>query len=104
MSSNVKGTRRLRRFRMRGAVAAALTGGLLFGAFGGIGGAAAQPKLLIGLMSFPCGLNDFAHSLCAGFADGAKQLPSGYAFKLKTGVNFVDTVAYNNLIQTSTQL
>lgn len=94
--------------RARGAIAAALMVGVLVAAFGGAGGAAAQstaqPKLLIGLMSFPCGLNDFAHSLCAGFADGAKQLPKGYTFKLKTAVDFSDTVAYNNLIQTSLQL
>jgi ABC-type sugar transport system substrate-binding protein len=61
-------------------------------------------KLIIATMSFPCSLNDFATSLCAGFNAGAKALPAGWHFQLKTGTDFADTNAYNNLIQTSAQL
>jgi ribose transport system substrate-binding protein len=61
-------------------------------------------KLIIATMGFPCSLNDFAKSLCAGFDAGEKALPDGFTFQLKTGTDFADQTAYNNLIQTSTQL
>jgi ribose transport system substrate-binding protein len=61
-------------------------------------------KLIVAGLSYPCGLNDYARHLCAGFAAGQKQLPPGFRFKLTTGVDFADQTAFNNLIQTSLQL
>lgn len=63
-----------------------------------------RSKLIIATMGFPCSLNDFAKSLCDGFAAGAKALPAGFQFELKTGTDFADVSGYNNLIQTSAQL
>jgi ribose transport system substrate-binding protein len=61
-------------------------------------------RLIIGLMGFPCSLNDFSKSLCEGFEAGGEALPPGFRFQLKTGTDFADQTGYNNLIQTSTQL
>jgi ribose transport system substrate-binding protein len=77
-------------------------------ACGGDSGAAAgdgaKSQLIVATMGFPCSLNDFAESLCAGFKDGEKELPDGFRFQLKTGTDFADVSGYNNLIQTSLQL
>jgi len=61
-------------------------------------------KLIVAAMGFPCSLNDFAKSLCAGFEAGEKALPPGFTFELKTGTDYADQTGFNNLIQTSTQL
>jgi ABC-type sugar transport system substrate-binding protein len=61
-------------------------------------------KLIVADVAFPCGLNDYAKSLCAGFADVKRYLPPGFTLQLKTAINFADTTAFNNLIQTSQQL
>jgi len=63
-----------------------------------------ESKLIVATMGFPCSLNDFAKSLCDGFAAGEKALPDGFRFELKTGTDFADVNGYNNLIQTSVQL
>ncbi|WP_421950829.1 sugar ABC transporter substrate-binding protein [Pelagibacterium sp.] len=64
----------------------------------------AQDKLILGEIPFPCALNNFAKTLCAGFEAGAEELPEGYAFELKTGLDFGDTASFNNIIETSLQL
>src|SRR5687768_380563 len=61
-------------------------------------------KLIVATMGFQCSLNDFAESLCEGFEAGEKALPEGFEFQLKTGTDYADQTAYNNLIQTSMQL
>lgn len=61
-------------------------------------------KLIIADIGFPCGLNDFAHALCNGFSAVQKELPSGYTLQLKNGINFEDTSAFNDMIQTGVQL
>jgi ABC-type sugar transport system substrate-binding protein len=68
------------------------------------GSASGGSKLIVATMGFPCSLNDFAKSLCDGFKAGEAELPKGYRFQLKTGTDFADQNAYNNLIQTSGQL
>jgi ribose transport system substrate-binding protein len=65
---------------------------------------AAQPKLILFELSFPCGLNDYASQLCAGVKKAAKVVAPTYKVEIKTGVNFSDTTAFNGLIQTSEQL
>jgi len=70
----------------------------------GSGSGGGDSKLIIANMSFPCGLNDFAKSLCAGFEDVEGELPPGYDFQLNTGIDFADTTKFNNVIQTSLQL
>ncbi|MEN3283854.1 MAG: ribose transport system substrate-binding protein [Solirubrobacteraceae bacterium] len=71
---------------------------------GASSGGGGDSKLIVATMGFPCSLNDFAKSLCAGFAAGEKQLPAGFRFEVKTGTDFADVSGYNNLIQTSVQL
>lgn len=61
-------------------------------------------KLIAFELSFPCGLNNYATQLCAGVKAAAKKLPPGFRVEIKTGINYSDTVAYNNLIQTTTEL
>jgi ABC-type sugar transport system substrate-binding protein len=68
------------------------------------GSGSADRKLIVGLIGFPCGFNDFSKSLCNGFEEGAKALPAGFEFELKSGTDFSDQTAFNNLIQTSLQL
>lgn len=68
------------------------------------GSSSGGSKLIVATMGFPCSLNDFAKSLCDGFKAGEAALPAGYRFELKTGTDFADQNAYNNIIQTSTQL
>lgn len=70
----------------------------------GSGSDQGDSKLIIANMSFPCGLNDFAKSLCAGFEDVESELPPGFEFELNTGIDFADTTKFNNVIQTSQQL
>lgn len=65
---------------------------------------AKEPKQIIGVIGFPCGLNGFTTNLCAGFEAGKDELPPGYTFELKSGVDFTDTVALNNLYENSIQL
>lgn len=59
-------------------------------------------KLIILALSFPCSLVPGTQLVCNG-AEAAK-LPPGYKLKIKTGVNYADNQAFNNLIQTSLQL
>ncbi|OLT14303.1 hypothetical protein BJF78_02275 [Pseudonocardia sp. CNS-139] len=67
-------------------------------------GGAGEPRLIVFALSFPCQLNDYATRLCDGVNDAAAGLPPGFRVEIKTGVNYGDNVAFNNLIQTSTQL
>ncbi|MEU6643354.1 sugar ABC transporter substrate-binding protein [Saccharomonospora sp. NPDC046836] len=84
--------------------AAVVTSSLLAGC-GSQGGAGPDdPRLIVFALSFPCELNDYATRLCDGVNAGASELPSGYRVDIKTGVNYGDNVAFNNLIQTSSQL
>jgi ribose transport system substrate-binding protein len=69
----------------------------------GGGKSASGSKLIVFALSFPCGLNEYATRLCFAVKDAAKKLPAGYKVEIKTGVNYGDTVAFNNLIQTSLQ-
>src|SRR5579862_2929301 len=64
----------------------------------------AETRLIIGLVGFACGFNDFAKSMCQGFAAGGKELGSDYTVEVKTGVDYADQSAFNNLIETSLQL
>lgn len=68
------------------------------------GMAHADSKLIVAAIGFPCGLNDFAKALCQGFDAGKAELPQGYTFELKTGLDFADNNALNDLIETSQQL
>lgn len=67
--------------------------------------AASDPdtKQIVFGLSFPCGLNEYSTLLCQGVEDAAEDLPSGYSLEIKTGVNYADNVAFNNLLQTSLQ-
>lgn len=67
------------------------------------GKASSEHKLIVGTMGFPCGLNDFARQMCVGFEAAKKQLPEGYELEVRTGINFDDNTAYNNIIQTELQ-
>lgn len=100
-------TVRTRTFAWRGrwgsALAAVMTSAVV-AACGATSGGGGTSKLIIATMGFPCSLNDFAKSLCAGFKAGEKALPKGMRFQLKTGTDFADVNGYNNLIQTSAQL
>jgi ABC-type sugar transport system substrate-binding protein len=66
--------------------------------------ARADSKLIVATLGFPCGLNDFAKALCQGFDAGKAELPKGFSFELKTGLDFADNTALNNIIETSQQL
>jgi ribose transport system substrate-binding protein len=55
-------------------------------------------------LSFPCGLNEGTQTICNGAKAAGAHLPPGYKFEIKTGVNYADNQAFNNLIQTSLQL
>jgi ribose transport system substrate-binding protein len=68
------------------------------------GTTAGGSQLIVATMGFPCSLNDFAKALCNGFQAGERTLPAGWRFELKTGTDYSDQTAYNNLIQTSMQL
>jgi ribose transport system substrate-binding protein len=59
---------------------------------------------IIAVLGFPCGLNTFAKNLCAGFEAAEKELPAGFTFQLKSGVDFTDTAALNGLIENSIEL
>jgi ribose transport system substrate-binding protein len=61
-------------------------------------------KLITLELSFPCGLNEYATHLCAGARAEAKRLGDEFRFQIKTGVNYSDNDAFNNLIQNSLQL
>jgi ribose transport system substrate-binding protein len=61
-------------------------------------------KLIVLAFPFPCGLNEGIAAMCAGARAAAKDLPPGYELQIKTGVDYADNVAFNNLIQTSLQL
>lgn len=64
----------------------------------------AGSKLIILELSFPCALNEGTQTICNGAKAAAAQLPPGYRFEMKTGVNYSDNQAFNSLIQTSLQL
>jgi len=66
--------------------------------------APAQEPLIIALVGFPCGFNDFASDMCGGFAAGAKELGEQFTVEVRTGVDYADQTAFNNLIETSLQL
>jgi ABC-type sugar transport system substrate-binding protein len=63
--------------------------------------AGAHSKLIVVVHGFSCATNDFTVKMCAGFQAAAKLLPSGYVLEQKSGTNFADQTALNNLIQTS---
>jgi len=92
------------------AAAVAVAMGLTLGACGGgeKGGDGADgdggTKLIVATMGFQCSLNDFAESLCDGFEAGEAALPDGFRFELKTGTDYADQTAYNNIVQTSMEL
>lgn len=96
------GTHRRQARKGRLAVAAVAAGSLL--AACGTQGGAGDSKLLVFALSFPCQLNDYATRLCDGVNAAAETVPAGFRVEVKTGVNYGDNVAFNNLIQTSTQL
>ena len=103
-----------RRARKRSLVALALAACVALAACGDDGGSgdggtsasggSGEEKLIMFELSFPCGLNQVATQLCRGAEDAGRALPAGFEFELKTGVEYADNVAYNNLIQTSLQL
>lgn len=65
--------------------------------------AKASPKLIVFTLPFACSLNSYGHQLCAGVQAEAKKL-KGFKVQIKTGTNYADTTAYNNLLQTTYQL
>jgi ribose transport system substrate-binding protein len=65
--------------------------------------AKASPKLIAFTLPFACGLNSYGEQLCAGVQAEAKKL-QGFKVEIKTGTNYADTTAYNNLLQTTYQL
>lgn len=84
-------------------VVGAVSAGVLLAACGSQGGAK-DSKVIVFALSFPCKLNDYATRLCDGVDAAARAVPSGFRVEVKTGVNYGDNVAFNNLIQTSMQL
>ncbi|ROS43971.1 sugar ABC transporter substrate-binding protein [Amycolatopsis thermoflava] len=84
--------------------AAVVAGALLAGCGAQNDAASGDSKLIVFALSFPCQLNDYATRLCDGVNEAAKSLPAGFRVDVKTGVNYGDNVAFNNLIQTSVQL
>ncbi|SBW23406.1 hypothetical protein FDG2_3765 [Candidatus Protofrankia californiensis] len=66
------------------------------------GAAGSQKRIVLGL-SFPCGLNEYSTLLCKGARDAGSKLSEGYSFDIKTGVNYSDNVAFNNILQTLLQ-
>lgn len=71
---------------------------------GGGSSASGDSKLILFQISFPCGLNEYATLLCEGVEAEADELGSDFDVQIKTGKDFGDNVAFNNLIQTSLQL
>lgn len=65
--------------------------------------AKASPKLIVFTLPFACSLNSYGHQLCAGVQAEGKKL-KGFKVEIKTGTNYADTTAYNNLLQTTYQL
>lgn len=63
-----------------------------------------SPKLIILELSFPCALNQGTAEACAGAKAAEATLPAGYKLEFKTGLNYSDNTAFNNLIQTSLEL
>jgi ABC-type sugar transport system substrate-binding protein len=63
-----------------------------------------ENKLIIATLSFPCGFNDYAKSLCAGLDAGAEELPSNFTFEQKSGAEISNVNEFNSLIKTSQQL
>ena len=70
----------------------------------GASGAAAESKLIVLELPFPCGLNDFAKDMCDGAKAAAEDFPAGYSLQVKTAANYNDQGAFNSLVQTSLQL
>lgn len=60
----------------------------------------ASKKLIIFTIPFACGAAGYGHDLCQGVTDAGRKLP-GFIVKIKTGTNYGDVVAYNDLLQTS---
>lgn len=67
-------------------------------------GRASKPKLIVFTLPFACGLNSYATQLCAGVKAEGKALSPRFTVQIKTGTNYSDAVAYNNLLDTSYQL
>jgi ribose transport system substrate-binding protein len=64
--------------------------------------AASNSKLIIFTLPFPCNLNSYAEGVCKGVAFEAKELAAhGFTVETKTGSNYADVTAYNNLLETS---
>lgn len=61
-------------------------------------------KLIVFTLPFACGFNSYASQLCAGVKAAGKSLSPRYAVQIKTGTNYADATAYNNLLETSYQL
>lgn len=64
-------------------------------------GSADDTKLIVYHVGFPCGLNDYATQLCNGITETAAKLPPGYKVEIKSGVDYLDSVAFNNAVQTT---
>ena len=93
-------------FRARALLLVAVAGvGCLTAACNRDGGSGGDPdaKQIVLALSFPCGLNEYSTLLCKGAEDAGKALTDEYAFAIKTGVDYADNVAFNNLLQTSLQ-
>lgn len=71
---------------------------------GGDRTASGERKLIVFAMPFPCGLNDYAQLTCDGAEAAAKELPPGYEFDMKTGIDYADVPAFNSLLETTLQL
>lgn len=100
-------TLRVRRRRTIAVVGVAVAASMLL-LTAGVSGSGAAPqaktKLILFEMGFPCSLVGGIQEICNGVTAASKHLPPGYKVEIKTGTNYADTVAFNNLIQTSLEL
>lgn len=88
----------------RAMAAAIFTAAALVG-LGGNASAASSAKLIVFTLPFPCNLNSYAEGVCKGVAFEAKELAAhGFTVETKTGSNYADVTAYNNLLETSYEL
>ena len=101
-------TRPYARTHLRRTVAVVTAAAAVLGPVSGLANpasATAASKLIIFTLPFPCNLNAYASQLCAGVsAEGKALKPGGFRVEVKTGTNYSDVSAYNNLLQTSYQL
>jgi ribose transport system substrate-binding protein len=108
MSPHGSKARPYSRSRLRHTIAVATAAAAVLGPVSSLAvpaSATAPSKLIIFTLPFPCSLNAYASQLCAGVsAEGKALKPSGFTAEIKTGTNYSDVSAYNNLLQTSYQL